>query len=58
MNVRNTHTGLIKHVKCCLVPRTMARDRKEWKRAVLEAKVHKGLWYLRRRGRRKNKHIK
>jgi hypothetical protein len=27
---------------------------KEWKRAVLEAKVHKGLWYLRRRRRNKN----
>jgi hypothetical protein len=34
----------------------VARDWKEWKRAVLEAKVHKGLWYLRRR--RNNKHIK
>jgi len=40
-----------------LVPRTLARDWKEWKRAVLEAKVHKGLWYLRRR-RRNNERIK
>jgi hypothetical protein len=40
-----------------LVPKTLARDWKELKRAVLEAKVHKGLWYLSRR-RRNNKHIK
>jgi hypothetical protein len=56
MNVRNTHTELILNVKCCLVPRTLARDRKEWKMAVLEAKVQKGLWYWRRR--RNNKDIK
>jgi hypothetical protein len=39
-----------------LVPRILARDWKEWKRAVLEAKVHKGLWYLRRS--RNNERIK
>lgn len=26
---------------------TVARDQKEWKRTVLEAKLHDGLWYLR-----------
>jgi hypothetical protein len=39
-----------------LVPRTLARDWKERKRAELEAMVHRGLWYLRRR--RNNEHIK
>jgi len=37
MYVRNTHTELILNVKCCLVPRTLARHCKEWKMAVLEA---------------------
>jgi len=40
-----------------LVPRALAREWNEWKRAVLEGKVHKGLWYWRRR-RRNNEHIK
>jgi len=39
-----------------LVPRTLARDWKEWNRAVLEGKAHKELWYWRRR--RNNEHIK
>jgi len=38
-----------------LVPRKLAGDWKEWKRAVLDVKIDKGLWYLRRR--RNNKHI-
>jgi hypothetical protein len=32
-----------------LDPGTLARDWKEWKWVVLEVKIHKGLWYLRRR---------
>jgi hypothetical protein len=34
----------------------LARDGKEWKRAVLKAKVYEVPWYCRRR--RNNEHIK
>jgi len=36
-----------------LVQRTVARDWKEWRRAVLEAEAHNGMWQLWEEGKEK-----
>jgi hypothetical protein len=33
----------------------MATDRWEWRKIILEAKVHGGLWHFRRRRRRRRR---
>jgi hypothetical protein len=35
--------------------RAVARDRRKWRKIVLQAKMHNGLWRLRRRRRRKKR---